>query len=84
VNSWLGTASGYWSDADNWSAGAPANGDTPVFPAAALHRHNTNDLILPDFPLIRILGGGCEFDGNGMNAERIEAAYSDYVQRENG
>ena len=80
TRTWNGSTSANWGDAANWTAaGAPANGDTLVFPAGAARPTNTNNLTSLVLAEVRFTGpsGGYAIWGNALSVtNRIEATNS--------
>ena len=67
VTTWTGAVSDLWSETGNWSAGAPQQGDTLVFPSGAQHLTNTNDLAVGTvFGSSVFNGGGYTVSGNAI------------------
>src|SRR5262245_11317264 len=69
---WSGGVDGLWSTAINWVGGMPpVNGDTVVFPSAASHKANTDDLATLTLRSIIFSGGGYFIGGTSSNTLTI-------------
>ena len=56
TNTWNGNSSNLWSNAGNWSAGTPVNGQDLSFPNGGNNPSNTNDINNLNIPSITIDG----------------------------
>jgi len=68
---WDGSASGAWSDPQNWNNNpantlTPGNGDTLVFPAGGANPATNNDVADLTLARIEIAGNGYTLSGNGI------------------
>src|SRR5205807_177812 len=69
---WLGTTSGNWNDATNWSHDTGSNtvptnpADLIVFPSAASNKTSVNDLVGTTFDSINIQGSGYSLSGSAL------------------
>jgi autotransporter-associated beta strand protein len=66
TDTWTGASSALWSDAGNWTAGIPKNGEDLIFPSVAANFANTNDLHGLSLHGIRFTGGGYTVGGQGV------------------
>jgi len=67
TRTWTGSNSVLWSDAGNWSGGAPQAGDDLVFPDAASIKSNTNDIAAgTSFNSITFTGFDYTLSGNAI------------------
>ena len=69
THTWSGASSANWSDAGNWTGGAPAAGEASValiFPAAAANTVNQNDIANLTIKSILFKGNGYTVTGNDI------------------
>lgn len=77
TRTWTGNgATNNWTDAGNWSAGAPVAGDRLVFPPSANRKANVNNFAAnTSFDQIRLDGAGYTLSGNPVSI--TDAVFAD-------